>query len=208
MKHAALYTKDGKIVTGRFHGEAYGKLSTCEKEQEIISGFFDSSTGQFSSEELNFFIKKIILIRHADVDEEDENPGITVKGRENSAKTANFIAETIEDIKEYQAYCSPLRRCVETSQIFTNRLGINFAIKSDFRDRRNDEPAEAFICRLKTALQTLSPKTIIISHCNLILKVVQLSAGVADHPIFDNGLPKNSISFVKDNNIIWFGKVV
>lgn len=204
---AALFTKTGKMVTGSFHGEAFGKLSACEKEQEIISGFFDSVTGQFVSDEINFFVKKIVLIRHADVENNLDNPGITSYGRQQTAKLAGYIIEAIKDIREYEAYCSPLKRCVETSQVISNETGLKFTIKSEFRERCANESAQEFVQRIKQIVSSLSRRTIVISHCNLILNVVQLASGKVDHPIFNNGLPKSSVTFVDNHDIVWFGKV-
>lgn len=62
---AALYS-NGRVVTGCNHGDAFSKLSCSEQDGSVESGFYEPETGRFFTEEYDFYLKQIFLIRHGE----------------------------------------------------------------------------------------------------------------------------------------------
>jgi broad specificity phosphatase PhoE len=198
---AALFV-NGKIVTGNHHGEAYSKLNNHEKSCSCQSGFFDPQQNRFVCDDNEFYVKKIIMVRHAEA-EQGIDPGITELGRLQCVQTASFF-KSLDDLQSYQGFTSPLARCQETAQVLCNEINLNFDVDCDLVDD-DDEPHSLFIFRLKTLLKTLPDRSILISHCNFIANMAQLATGME----FDTlHLPNCSITVVENNNIVHIGKTL
>lgn len=207
MKIAALLSEDGRIATGRNHGEAFGKLTISEQEHELISGFIDSDTGKFFTEGEEIYIKQIICMRHADVDE-SEDPSLTEVGCLRAKQTADFIFRQIHDIKQFEFFSSPSKRCVQTSQCLESINSKCYKVSEDFLDKKNDESIARFLFRIKKVLNVLPEKSFIVSHCNFIINLAQLvsNADVTQHQEWTNCLPKASLTYVVGHQIKWIGK--
>jgi len=203
---AALYTAAGRVVTGIHHGEAFGKLSDTERN-ELISGFLDPITGKFMSDEIEFYAKKLICFRHSEIDNE-EDPGINDEGRIHSERAAFFIKQQIREINTFQGVCSPARRCVETAEVFSKFLNIDFEVNYDLMDVVPDESEHDFLNRVKSVLRNLFSRSIIVSHCNLIANLVRACYGcdVEKHPEWKHYLPKTSVTYLDGPKLIWMGR--
>lgn len=74
--------------------------------------------------------------------------GLTEKGRQQ----AETLAEKLKDIKFDAIYTSPLLRAIETSEVISKRLGLNYTISNEltefdvgvFEDKSNDESWNRF----------------------------------------------------------------
>lgn len=204
---AALYTC-GKVFTGTHHGDAFSKMNIHEKEQEIISGFFDSVTGTFITDDDEFYIKKILLIRHATVNTEND-PRLTGYGIDQSKFTAEFLKTSVDDISEYKVFSSTSTRCKETSTIISQYLNIPCQSNEELVDKKTDENVVNFMVRIKKILHHLPQKIILISHCNFIINAIQLTAGIKNFTEHNpECLSFCSVTFVDNQKIIWFGKKV
>ena len=82
MQYPALFA-NGKVVTGNNHGDAFSKLNVLEQEGSITSGFIDSDLNKFVSDDQEIYLKEILLLRHAHVDDYFD-PGISGLGYSQS----------------------------------------------------------------------------------------------------------------------------
>lgn len=207
MKYiAALYTNEGNLVTGANHGEAFGKMTIEEQTGDLISGFVDPETGEFVSDENKFYLKKIVLVRHAEVDDQNEfNPKLSEAGRSQGERASSFFSENIEDLDQYFGFSSPLQRCVETSSIISKNTNLNFETNKKFSDPLEQETSKDFLIRLRSVLHHLPEKSIIVSHCKFILNLAQIAVENADFSNF-SGLPNLSVTYVNHNELKWLGK--
>lgn len=129
MKKAALYVK-GKIIMGFNHGDAFGQLSQQEKNEKIISGFFDDETEEFQSEidTQHFFNKNILLVRHALVDDtNDPDTDISYEGEKQIEFLASFLYS--HNYVNYTFISSPFLRCLRTSAILEKSLGLKVLVE-------------------------------------------------------------------------------
>lgn len=127
MKQAALYVH-GRVVVGFNHGDAFGKLTENEKDEEIVSGFFDSETEEFDGGVAteHFFDKEILLIRHATVEDKPPDPNLTPIGVEQAQQVACTLSRF--DLSEYTAIVSPFLRCLQMANILQQILQIKFHV--------------------------------------------------------------------------------
>lgn len=197
---AALYTS-GKLVTGCCHGEAYGKLNESEKNQEIYSGFIDQKKLKFIADDCEFYLKQIILMRHAD-SEGKVNSGITEKGCCQVKQAATFFVNM--KLTGYTGFCSPLRRCVDTALLMEDYCNIHFSTYDSLNKRDDDEPVENFIHRVSHVLDILPEKSFLISHCDFIKTMAQLAVGI--DVSLPEIIPNCSVTFIDNHKVIWIAK--
>jgi len=204
---AALYTSKGRVVTGQHHGEAFSKLAAAERN-ELISGFLDPITGKFISDDIEFYAKKLICIRHSEVECDHDDPGINDEGRSHTMRAALFVKRHVDGINSFQGLYSPARRCVETASILSELLDIEFQENCDLTDVSPDESTEDFIGRVKSVLRNIPARSIIVSHCNLIASLVRACYGcdVDQHPEWKHNLPKTSVTYLDGPNLVWMGR--
>lgn len=182
----ALYTGD-RFTTGVNHGDAYSKLSNSEKENPLHSGFVDNKNLKFVSDSCEFYIKEIIVIRHAVSDGQDIDSHLTEEGRNQAEKVAIFLFKM--NIKDFKIFTSPYKRCVETTSIINS----NFEVDSRL-SKGEDE-------RVKLLLDDLPSKSLLISHCDVIQNLLMLAC----HVMLES-IPNCSITYVNHNRIIWLAK--
>lgn len=197
---AALYTS-GRLVTGCCHGEAFGKLSEAEKDQEIHSGFIDQQSLKFIADDCEFYLKKIILMRHAD-SEGKQDSGITEKGRCQVKQAAAFFASM--KLSGYVGYCSPVTRSVATARLLERHYPLRFDIDNELNKQDDNEEIEAFVRRVNHVLDKLPEKSLLISHCDFIRIMVQLAVGV-DVELPDV-IPNCSTTFIDNHKIVWIAR--
>jgi broad specificity phosphatase PhoE len=196
---AALYTS-GKLVTGCCHGEAFGKLSQKEQDSHIHSGFLDPQKLKFISDDCEFYLKQIILMRHGDSEGKQES-GITERGRSQVKMAAAFFASM--DLNGYTGFCSPLRRCVETASLLEDYCHIHFSIDKALIKQDDDEENETFIHRVGHVLDKLPEKSLLISHCDFIKVMAQLAVNDVELP---DVIPNCSTTFIDNHRVIWIAR--
>jgi broad specificity phosphatase PhoE len=174
MKIAALYVH-GRIVTGTHHGDAFSKLTEAEKHNNICSGFYDEERKKFFTDEKEFYLKKMILVRHAQADNQDD-PSLTDYGRFQIQQAANFLNSFV-NLSGYQGFTSPIKRCQETAEEFCNEINLSFRTNDKLKEYDGEPPVQ-FGTRVKTLLEELPDKSVLISHCNLIANLAQLATGI------------------------------
>ena len=188
MKIAALLA-DGHMITGNNHGDAFGKLTTSQKNGSIASGFLDPSTGEFSTEQDILQEKEIILIRHAHAHQEQIDPEITDIGRSQALQTASYLLKEL-NISEFYGFTSTARRCIQTAEIISSTIGIDFTSESDMCDRSEEED-EHYLNRLSSMSHKLPSKSILICHSDFI---ITLTNALAESNI--PHIPNGSVTFI------------
>jgi len=180
---AALYS-NGKVVTGRNHGEAYNKLSPEDQERELQSGFLDPRTGRFLlDDDSQFYLKKILLIRHAQPTEEEYDPGISEIGHMQCKRVANFLMVRF-NLPDFKVFCSPVRRCRETMDSIFEEIEIEKSIGPLYEKRYEDESIAAFLERIRHVLEILPQNSIVVSHCDYVVNMSQLALAMSDPASF------------------------
>lgn len=171
---AALYVGN-RIVTGVNHGDAFSKLDSSEQNGEIESGFVDPETGKFFTEEYNFYMKQVYLVRHGEAEGQDFQANLTPKGREQCKVCGDFLAK--QDLDGFDICCSPLVRCIQTAEIFSKITAIPFHIEDTLRKRDDHEPDTEFIQRINSTLEHIQPKSLLVSHSDFIVQFIHEAIG-------------------------------
>jgi phosphohistidine phosphatase SixA len=194
---AAVYSS-GKVATGTHHGEAFSKLDPEEQEGDILSGFLDSETGHFQSDNEDFYVKEIVMIRHASCQDGDDPP-LNRNGYEQVAKVTETLIQM--DLDGYLGFTSPARRCTDTA------FWINYWLH-----RKGHTPLEFSICdsiceTSHTPVETLDhlpAKSLLVTHSDIINEIAYTAVGkkVQSYVV----LPNASFTIVKNQQIICFGK--
>ncbi|NUK14037.1 histidine phosphatase family protein [Streptomyces lunaelactis] len=84
------------------------------------------------------------LVQHAEKERQLGDPGLTVLGRQQAARTAEWL----EHVGIGAVFSSPLRRACETAQFITVASGLQLHEDARLRERMNwadDQPIEGFL---------------------------------------------------------------
>lgn len=226
---AALYS-NGKLVTGCNHGDAFGKLSDEDRDGEIESGFFDEQTGRFFTEEYDFYLKNLYMVRHGEA--EYPNGGLTSVGFAQAHRVADFLGRY--DLSDFVGYVSPYQRCLQTAEIISKTTGIRFTVDVNVRERicheehvwseSMDYPQfswgseiswgfvpenqRQFQSRISAALASLQAKAVVVSHCDFIVGLTQQAIGksLADCEEWNNEMPGGSLTMIDAKKLVCVGK--
>jgi broad specificity phosphatase PhoE len=181
----------GKVVTGGNHGEAFGKLSETEKNLEILSGFIENC--KFITDQSVFYLKQFLLIRHGH-SEGFTNSGLTPIGRSQG----QFIAHSLKGFNGVPVFCSPYIRCLETGRFLSPAPQLCPQLA-----KRGDQETEiSFVKRLTDFLDCAPEKSLVITHCDVIVTLVKLTTKVD----VAAGIPNCATTFINQCKLIWHAK--
>jgi phosphohistidine phosphatase SixA len=202
MKECALYS-NGRVVTGCNHGEAFSKLSCAEQNGAIESGFYDEKTGKFFTEEYDFYVKQIFLIRHGEPQTNAPGADLTKIGILQVRNTAEFLSKNF-DLAGFEAFTSPYLRCRHTADIIAEVTGLQFSVDCEVQERSNED-ASQFLKRINATLATSPAKVVYVSHSDFIVNFTEQAIGhciVNDHHV----MPGGAITFIDAKRLVWCGK--
>lgn len=193
---------DEKVVTGPNHGDAFGKLTEKEKNGSLISGFLDCKNNKFITEEDKIiYLKEILILRHGDSPNEQENGPLTNLGRIQALTVSQFLINM--QIKEFVGFHSPYQRCKETSQIIEQQCHIPFSPCPTLSKKVIQENEKDFLNRLIKTLDFIPEKSILITHTDFIQNVIKITDCMPNVKINNC-----SITYIRKNKIIWLAKEV
>lgn len=196
---AALYV-NGEIVTGENHGIAFGKLTVEQQiSAELVSGFFDPDSQYFLTDSQSFWMKKILLVRHAHV----ENQHITDIGRQQASMVASFLQSNVHGC---EFFSSPVDRCQETLQEICKVLSCGYSTSDSFEEQRADESERDFLHRLHNGIGSLPEFSVVCTHCPCIVDLLTLALQSVDLSSMD--IPHCSVSYIDKGEIKLAGEVV
>jgi phosphohistidine phosphatase SixA len=203
--HKAVYVR-GNLVIGVSHGEAFSKLPPELKQgNDFLIGNWDEETGRFTDDDGFFFTKKILMIRHGDPEcsyDINPDPGLSWHGKLAVTRAAIEVFHD-DSWSQYKLFSSPLRRCLETKQILQKFLNLSETISEDLIDKGANESRQEFNHRIIRFLETLPPKSLLISHCPFIENVAQLICGFCPNRRI---IPPASMTLIDDNKLVYFAK--
>jgi phosphohistidine phosphatase SixA len=209
MALKAVYA-NGKVVTGRTHGEAFNKLPDEEKlGNDFVIGDWCDLTGKFVGDDGFFFTKKVLMIRHGQPAcsyMEDEDPPLSREGEIQVEKLGLYLSAGFEFDQRWEGFAiisSPLRRCIQTMEILQKVLGLPSKVDSDLVDSFEKETPEALCDRIMGLMERLPQNSILISHCNFIQHVAECID--ANHPGFA-GIPPASMTLIDHKDVVYLGK--
>jgi broad specificity phosphatase PhoE len=125
----AALSVNGRIVVGHNHVDCFMSLTETEKDEDMLSGFFDSHTSHFISDREGEVLaaKEIYLVRHGHYAAcDDPDPDLDQEGEVQVHHTADFLGT--HDLTHFTGITSPLLRCLKTAAILHQKLGIPFRI--------------------------------------------------------------------------------
>ncbi len=199
---AALYS-NGRMVTGSNHGDAFSKLSVMEQDGEMESGFYDPSTGRFFTEEYDFYLKQILLVRHGEPSGTHPDADLTDAGVRQIHRTAQFLCQHF-DLSQFETISSPHFRCRRTADIISRTTGVNFSTDQQLREREIPENARTYSERIGKALGDSPVKAIYVSHADFIVNFAERAVG---RRITECGrMPHGSVTFIDARRLVWCGK--
>lgn len=238
MSAKATYAKaiyvDGKIVTGRHHGEAFGMLSESEKSSSsLLSGFYDEATGRFFCDEQTFYTKDLYLVRHSKPSksyEEDQDPDLSQEGILKAHALAAFLRS--QGLSDFEGYTSPFLRCLITADIISRCTGIRFTVDPSLTEpaeedtllenhagdfpqfcwptsdefRMEKEDSSSYSAKLKNVVEKLPAQAVLVTHYTPIACLARLASGSGDG--IPDKLPMASLTHISNNQIVDFGKLV
>lgn len=205
MGYVAALFVGGKTVIGQTHADAFFLLNTMEKEGEISSGFLDPSTGRFVTDDFQFYIKKILVIRHAEA-YLGTNPDITDFGRLQCQKAANFLLRL--PIHQYVGFSCGCKRVYTTALAVFGQVGLPMHVSRRFCDPFEAESIDEFVNRLKEVIESLPECSVIISHSDFITNMAQMAMGtdITQCEQWKDKIPNCSITYVENHQPIWIGE--
>lgn len=196
---AALYA-EGRVVTGVNHGDAFSKLSENEQDGQIESGFLDPTTGRFFTEEYDFYLKQIYLIRHGEAEGQHYHACLTEWGRQQSACCAEFLST--QPLSGFQLFCSPLDRCIQTAEIISEITCLPFETSSNLRKQEDEENDRDFVRRIDESLMEIPPKCLLISHSDFILTFIREAVGAQFLEEYRSGVPNAGVMMIDARKLI------
>jgi broad specificity phosphatase PhoE len=204
---AALWT-DGQVFTGSTHGDAYSKLTSDQKERTLLSGFWNPATGQFRTDDAEFYSKSVVLVRHSLVDN-GSDPILTNLGLILAEYTANHLSTGLKNSKGFH---SPANRCRQTAHIFATCLKFEFSQHHAIQDCCEEESSEEFCTRLRKFVDEIPDHSIVITHADCIIHIAQMLTGQPDlhliAPAWDGTIPECSVTVVARRNLDFIGTVI
>jgi broad specificity phosphatase PhoE len=196
----AILVKD-KVVTGSHHGDAFSKLNEEEKNEEVISGFVDYEHNKFITDDGIIYLKDIIIVRHAQSDLRIEDGPITSSGRSQAFKVAKFLKEFC--LNDYHGFCSPFLRCKQTSVIIKEICSVHFDTDLHLCKQTSCEEQQDFSNRIIETLDSLPPKSILITHTDFIQNILFITNIMKEKL---QSISNCSITYIHQNRIIWLAK--
>ena len=194
-KYIAALFANNRAVTGMTHGDAFAKLSNAEKNGQIESGFIDSTTGKFFTEEIKIYLKQVYLVRHGDANGQNRNASLTELGKLQSYSLANCFYE--KDISDFDFFSSPFSRCTQTAAVVEEKTGLKFCTKENLRKQDDTEQDSHFVDRIIEMIDELPEKAIIVTHTDIIIHTIHQMIGT----IIDK-VPNCSISYINLKELI------
>lgn len=205
MKYVAALYAENQIFTGNNHGEAFEKMSAQQQNGQLTSGFLDLELGKFISDDCTFYLKQLLLLRHSDV-EDGPDPELTSQGRRRTSQAAEYLQAEF-DLSEYRLFSSTKRRCQQTADIISQELQLELVSDDNLQEQFATEDVNQFSQRLKQVLDRLPTKSLIVSHCDCIMGLVQMATGttLANCPQWNGVVPRCSVTYVDGNKAVWIG---
>lgn len=236
MKTAALYIC-GRLVVAKSHLEAYQQLSEAEKESQMISGFYDSETGEFCADKLkdHFYRKKMLLMRHGQSQQNSIDPDLTAQGVEETEEVTKYLGQF--DLSGFKAYVSPLLRCLKTANIIQSNINIDFEVKEDIietptflkegesvhiQNRQNEFPQFQWKTDQDFCLHH-EEECDFIERISQVLKLLPQKSILVSHfgvvtniaklalcgeKCQETGIPTASLTYINDQKVMCYGKVI
>jgi phosphohistidine phosphatase SixA len=194
-KYVAALFINNRAVSGLNHGDAFSKLLPQEKDGQIESGFIDTETGKFFSDNVKIYLKQVYLIRHGEATGQDQKSKLTKFGILQS----HVLAETIsnKNISEFEFFSSPYLRCKQTAEIIEEQTGLKFCAKEELRKQDTEENPEHFCERMTDLIETLPEKSILVTHSDVVISVVAQMIGT-----ILQSAPNCSISYVSSKELV------
>lgn len=194
----ALYATSGHMVTGCNHGDAFGKLLDTEKDEKLISGFYDPTSSRFLTDDGCFYIKTIILVRHAEAANGRNDPPITDNGVTQARAAASRLAKL--NLQDFVGFTSPMVRCRQTAELLHETVHLDFQVDHDLRDQEED--AEGFFNRVQMALDRLPARCIVVTHYDVVVSMIRLALGQTV-----DGCLNASVNIITDSHLTLLGVV-
>lgn len=161
---------------------------------------------------------------------------LTPKGIEQARATGKFLKEQFGNINNFVGITSPYLRCLQTSQIIREETGLEFTVNPGPREIMmkyqsaevknqqdkfpeftwehdddllfNQESDAQFIARMKVFHESLShEKLVIVSHGTPVNTMYEFAIGLQGGADTVNFVKNCSVSYVRNGEGVWFGKV-
>ncbi len=134
-------------------------------------------------------LQRLVLIRHAHRETLDRSAdnGLSPKGKDQAKRLSEFFRKRFMEQRSWSPsdwvlLSSPKRRCIETLKPWESQFNIGVQIKPELDEKLEEEDAEAFVERVRDALNFLaamsaSKNVIICSHGDWIPTAANILTG-------------------------------
>jgi broad specificity phosphatase PhoE len=169
----------------------------------------------------------------------DLDSSLTLKGISQAQILARFLRKKL-DCRGYVGFTSPFDRCLQTSMPLRRQTNMRFFVRPEISELTNNfppegvqvpsrstrylniewnnyfstnflpEPPKSFLARLRSFLDLLPDRALVITHGSVIQILIELALGVkvSQIPEWDNSIGNASITYIKDGTVVWLAKNV
>lgn len=169
---------------------------------------------------------------------EDMNCGITEWGEKQARTVGLFMKNHMQIAGHgFSFYTSPFLRCLQTSQIIASHLDCEFRVQEEWREYINhnrkdilvpkypldsilwdsypedgvtfsDEFNEEFMERIYCGYQSLSQRSVVVTHGLPALTLLKIASGSStlNMPLWDHSIENCSITKIVKGRVIWHGR--
>lgn len=199
-KYVAALCVGNKVVLGSNHGEAFSKLNHDEQAGDVESGFFDPESGRFFTEEYDFYLKQIYVIRHGQSEGQSFTDPLTRIGIQQCVACANLLVS--KNVQDFEIYCSPYLRCVQSAQIISEITTCPIHTLDELQKQKEEERPEEFLKRVDHSLAEIAPKAIVISHADFIFQFVAEAVGTSFCEELLHGIPNCFVMLIDARRLV------
>lgn len=159
---AAIFA-NGRVVCGLTHGHASSCLADDEKDK-ALSGWYDAARKKFVYDDNFFYMKEIILVRHAHA----INDHLSPKGLSQISSSLKSMTSFWKPGLEIRS--GPSERCEHTASLLATHFGVRGVVDDNLGEPVTDEKVAA-------ALDDFPDCCIAVTHCDFIRKTVAKIGG-------------------------------
>jgi broad specificity phosphatase PhoE len=168
---------------------------------------------------------------------DDLDSRLTMKGVNQAQVLASFLRKNL-DCRGFAGFSSPLLRCVLTQLPIYKQTGIRFVVRSEIFEITKDfpeegvrvpcrsrqfldvgwdnycdstfcrEPSQVFLGRLRSFLDVIPDRSMIITHGSVVQTMIEMILGVrvCQIPTWDDSIRNASVTYIKDGTVVWLAK--
>ena len=157
----------GRLVVGQTHADCYSLLTDEERTGDFHYGWVDETSRRFVAGDYQFYLKHLLLVRHALTTDGPDGIHILSSEHRHLAEVAASTAD-IFDMTSFCCFTSPVTRCVETAHELCLAWSKVPIVAEPLRPQDGDETAAEFRRRLCCFVDAAPDWSVLVCHDDVI----------------------------------------